>query len=117
GSRRFVTWTTSGSPLAAVANPSHLIDWQDCQFVGDGMQLCSGVTGLATGEPDGAYELGGMALIDLESGDTLNEVPMPLFSSAGHVVTRNPVAVEVDGEVLRLFAAPDDGPTDEEPHA
>lgn len=117
GSRRFVTWTTSGAPLAAVANPSHLIDWQDCQFVGDGMQLCSGVTGLATAEAGADYELGGMALIDLVKGDTLNAVPIPLFSSAGHVVTRNPVAVEVDGDVLRLFAAPDDGPSDDDPEA
>ena len=39
----------------------------------------------------------------------LHEVPFPYFSSAGHVATRNPVALEVDGPVLRLFAAPDDG--------
>ncbi len=48
---------------------------------------------------------------------TLNAVPIPLFSSAGHVVTRNPVAVEVDGDVLRLFAATDDGPSDDDPDA
>lgn len=117
GSRRLVTWTGTGSPLAAVANPSHLIDWQDCQFVGDGMQLCSGVTGLATTEDDVSYELGGMALIDLATGTTVNAVPIPLFSSAGHVATRNPVALEVDGSVLRMYAAPDDGPSDEDPDA
>lgn len=117
GSRRLITWTGSGDPLAAVANPSHLIDWQDCAFIGDGLQLCTGVTGLATVEEDVSYELRGMALIDVATGTTVHEFPVPLFSSAGHSITRNPVAVEVDGDVLRMFAAPDDGPSDEDPDA
>lgn len=117
GSRRLVSWTGSGTPLSAVANPSHLLDWQDCAFVGDGMQLCTGVTGLATTADDVSYELGGLALIDLATATTVNEIPLPMFSAAGHVITRNPVAVELDGDVLRLFAAPDDGPSDEDPAA
>ena len=36
-------------------------------------------------------------------------MPFPYFSAAGHVATRNPVALEVAGPTLRLFAAPDDG--------
>lgn len=39
----------------------------------------------------------------------MHEVPFPTFSSAGHAMTRNPVALETDGDVLRMFAAPDDG--------
>jgi hypothetical protein len=41
-------------------------------------------------------------------GRILHQVPFPVFSTAGHVVTHNPVAPEVRDGVLRLFAAPDD---------
>lgn len=36
-------------------------------------------------------------------------MPFPKFSAAGYVITRNPVALEMAGVKLRLFAAPDDG--------
>lgn len=57
----------------------------------------------------GSYELGGLALLDLHDNRILHEVPFPQSSTAGHVVTRNPVALEVAGGTLRLLAAPDDG--------
>ena len=33
---------------------------------------------------------------------------MQRYSAAGHVVTRNPVDLEVAGGKLRMYAAPDD---------
>lgn len=48
-------------------------------------------------------------LRDLRDGRIAHQVPFPQFSAAGHVVTRNPVLMEVDGGVLRMFTAPDDG--------
>jgi Family of unknown function (DUF6454) len=109
GSRTFYEWSERGRLAHAAANPSHLIDYQDCEYVARGKQLCSGITGLPTAT-GGSYELGGLALLDLADGNRiLHEIPFPRFSSAGHVVTRNPVALEVDGSMLRLLAAPDDG--------
>jgi hypothetical protein len=108
GSRTEYTWTTQGRELDARANPSHLVDYQDCAYVAVGKQLCSGVTGLP-GPGGTTYELGGLALKDLRDGRILHEVPFPYFSAAGHSATRNPVALETSGTVLRLFAAPDDG--------
>ena len=71
--------------------------------------MCGGVTGLPTAT-GGSYELGGLALLDLKDHNRiLHEIPFPAFSTAGHSVTRNPVAMEVDGQKLRLFTAPDDG--------
>jgi hypothetical protein len=35
-------------------------------------------------------------------------VPVQRYSAAGHVVTRNPVDLEVAGGKLRMYAAPDD---------
>lgn len=108
GSRQFFNWTPRGRLLGRSANPDHLIDYQDCDYAGDRHQLCSGITALptATGDP---YELGGLALTSLVDNKIKHAVPFPKFSTADHVVTRNPVALEQDGDTLRLFAAPDDG--------
>jgi len=108
GSRRLYTWTAAGHQLSRQANDDHFIDYQDCDYVGWRKQVCSGITSLP--RPDGgSYELGGIALRDLRDDHILHEIPFPRFSSAGHVVTRNPVALEVVDGKLRLLAAPDDG--------
>lgn len=107
GSRTEYTWTARGEQLDRRANPDHVLDIQDCDHAGPGRQLCSGITALPT--PDGGtYELGALQLRDLRDGRIRHQLPFPRFSAAGHVVTRNPVAVEVDGPTMRMFAAPDD---------
>jgi hypothetical protein len=35
-------------------------------------------------------------------------VPLQLWSTAGHVITRNPTDLDADGSHLTLYAAPDD---------
>ncbi len=54
------------------------------------------------------YELGGFALLDLRTRTILHEVPLQLWSTAGHVVTRNPTDLDADGNHLTMYAAPDD---------
>jgi hypothetical protein len=109
GSRTLYEWTAKGKQLAAEPNQSHLLDYQDCDYVSRSKQLCGGVTGLPTAT-GGSYELGGLALLDLNDHNRiLHEIPFPAFSAAGHSVTRNPVALEVEDKKLRLFTAPDDG--------
>ncbi|MGH3360222.1 MAG: DUF6454 family protein, partial [Nocardioidaceae bacterium] len=108
GSRRMYTWTADGRQLDRVPNRDHMLDYQDCAYVAFRKQLCTGVTALPTADGT-TYELGGLALLDLRDGSILHEVPFAHFSTAGHVLTRNPVAVESTDEGLRLFAAPDDG--------
>ena len=108
GSRRMFRWDTSGQLEDLSANRSHFIDYQDCSYVRVGKQICSGVTELPTAD-GGKYELGGLALLNLETNKILHEVPFQYFSAAGHVATRNPVALEVGGDTVRLLAAPDDG--------
>ncbi|HEY0473150.1 MAG TPA: DUF6454 family protein [Kribbella sp.] len=109
GSRTLYEWTASGKQLAAEPNQSHLLDYQDCDYISRGKQLCGGVTGLPTAS-GGSFELGGLALLDLQDHNRiLHEIPFSAFSSAGHSATRNPVALEVVGDKLRLFTAPDDG--------
>ena len=110
GSRRFFEWTTKGRELDRWLNPDHMLDYQDCEYAEAGHAICSGVTGLPA-QPGAAkgYELGGLALVSLRTGQLEHEVPVQLWSTAGHVITRNPVDLDAEGSHVTLFAAPDDG--------
>ncbi|MCW2898600.1 MAG: hypothetical protein JWO67_865 [Streptosporangiaceae bacterium] len=113
GSRRFYEWTLDGRTVTTWDNPDHFIDYQDCQYVPDGKMICGGITEFpqtpAGGGSGATYELGGIGLVDLRSHAILNEVPFQQWSSAGHVITRNPVKMAADGNRLTLWAAPDNG--------
>jgi hypothetical protein len=108
GGRTLYAWTARGRQLSRQDNQDHLLDYQDGAYVADRKQLCTGITTLPA-PSGGTYELGGIVLRDLRDNAILHQVPFPVFSSTGHVMTRNPVAFELDGDVLRMFAAPDDG--------
>jgi len=109
GSRRFYEWSISGRHRARWLNDSHFIDYQDCEYVASRKTLCSGIAGLPA-QPDAStpYELGGFALLDLRTRRILHEVPTQLWSTAGHVVTRNPTDIDAVGDHLTMYAAPDD---------
>ena len=109
GSRTLYDWTPTGRQLEATPNESHILDYQDCDYVSRGKQLCGGVTTLP-GPKGSSYDLGGLALLDLKSNRILHEIPFPAFSpTTNHNATRNPVALETTQDKLRLFTAPDDG--------
>ncbi|MDQ6752228.1 MAG: DUF6454 family protein [Actinomycetota bacterium] len=109
GSRDFYTWSPDGVELDRWQNPCGFIDYQDCQHAGDGVILCSGISALPQAGGDVEYELGGIALVDVRHHRILHETPVPLFSAAGHVVTRNPFAMSTADDGLVLWVAPDDG--------
>jgi hypothetical protein len=46
GSRTMYSWTPKGRQLTKQANNDHVFDYQDCDYVGRGKQICSGITGL-----------------------------------------------------------------------
>ncbi|NEE01097.1 DUF6454 family protein [Phytoactinopolyspora halotolerans] len=114
GSRRFYEWSLAGKQKDFWLNENHFLDYQDCEYVASRKTLCSGVTGLAAPPGiEGSYELGGFAMIDLrDEHRILHEVPLQLWSTAGHVITRNPTDLDAeptaDGARLTLYAAPDD---------
>lgn len=108
-SRRFYRWTEDGSMLLSRANPSHFVDYQDGQYLADGVALCSGIAELPVPSgQSGWYELGGLALVDVREVQVRHEWPLSLWSPAGHVLTRNPVWAEATQTGIRLYAAPDD---------
>lgn len=108
GSRRFYRWSVDGSLLAARDNPSFFVDHQDCQWLGEGRLLCSGVA--EVGLESGPGWLGGVGLLDIDDLTMTREVPMPIYSpETGRVATHNPVWVETAGDQLLMHVLPDDG--------
>jgi hypothetical protein len=108
GSRNFHTWDTEGKMVDTWENPGHFIDYQDAQLLGPGLLLCSGISLLP--QADGtSLELGGLALVKPLRRRIKWDVPISVVSGAGHVITRNPVAVTADESGLQIHAAPDDG--------
>lgn len=116
GSRRFYRWTLgeeAGGGLVpgepdAWDNPSQHLDFQEAQHDGAGRLICGGITEL----PDahgGKYELGGVAVVHFDERRIAADVPVPLFSAAGHSVFRNPFVLTREGEDVLLHVAPDDG--------
>jgi hypothetical protein len=113
GSRTFYEWTRGGRAAGTWRNPENLLDFQDCQYVPSGKMACGGITGYpqtpAAGGAAAVYELGGVALLDLHRRTIVNEFPFQRWSDAGHVMTRNPLKFAADGDVLTMWAAPDNG--------
>lgn len=97
------------SPKAAIKNPSHYTDYQDCKFLGPSrrygfrpIMLCSGITSLY------GTVIGGIALVDMESMIPLYELPLTMVSDLGTLVTKNPMDVAIVDGKMRLFFLPDE---------
>ena len=107
GSRRFYRWSVDGTLLAVRDNPSFFVDHQDCQWLGDGRVLCSGVAEVALASGPGW--LGGIGLLDAAALTMEREIPFPIYSpDTGRVATHNPVWVEAVGDQLLMHVLPDD---------
>ncbi|MGQ0734751.1 MAG: DUF6454 family protein, partial [Acidobacteriota bacterium] len=121
GSRWFYRWTldASGKVTGADAppdrlrtlNPSHYIDYQDCQYVGARRMLCTGVTELRQAPGAAPFRLGGIDLIDLADGAErpVHQVPLPRWTATGLAMTQNPSWFETTATGLRAYFLPEDG--------
>jgi hypothetical protein len=109
GSRMLYEFNEKGKVLRKSNNPSHFIDYQDCENAGKDNMICSGITELPQqGVSTSKYELGGLALLDIKTMDMVHELPITLFSQNGHVATRNPVFLENTKQGLLMYTVPDD---------
>ncbi|WP_276249214.1 DUF6454 family protein [Haladaptatus sp. YSMS36] len=117
GSRRFYRWeldesgtvTNANRPPEALAseNPEHYIDYQDAQYLGDGLMLASG---LAKYQPPNTSEfsLGGIDLVDLEAELPVHQIPVGEWTAEGMAMTRNPFYAETFRDGLRFYFLPED---------
>ncbi|KAK8216905.1 hypothetical protein M8818_001868 [Zalaria obscura] len=99
--------------IKTVRNPSYYVDYQDCKFRGHvaayqgrAVMLCSGVATIGS-TATGTFNLGGIAIVDVETMVPLDEVPITMTSELGVPVTQNPVDVAVVDGKLRLYWLPD----------
>lgn len=127
GSRNASTWNLNNvssdagsfsqagftAPELTVRNPSYYVDYQDCKFLGHSalynnrpVMLCGGVATLGSGLT--AYNLGGIAIVDVETMTPLDEVPIVLQSALGVPLTQNPIEASVEDGRLRLYFIPDE---------
>jgi hypothetical protein len=108
GSRTFYTWTAEGRLLRQEANPQQFVDYQDCHYVPARKMVCAGIASLPQPGSSSAFQLGGLALLDLSTQRLVDAVPLTTLSPAGNVLTRNPFWVEAGGGKVRLSVVPDD---------
>jgi hypothetical protein len=101
---------SSVTHIRTVANPSFYVDYQDCKFLGHpahydhrAVMMCSGVTSLTGFNLD----LGGIALVDIETMVPLHEVPILMYSDMGTAFSQNSFDVDIVNDRLRLYGAPD----------
>lgn len=117
GGRRRYRWRVDAAHAAATArsrattppsvNPFHYIEYQDCHGVGEGRMLCGGLADRPTGD-GGTSQVGGLELIAMGDGRPLWQLPFPIRSAKGRLMTQNPVFVELTEKGVRAYFIPDD---------
>ena len=118
GSRRFYRWTLGKDGRVADAdrppnklrtvNTSHYVDYQDCKYAGRRRLLCTGVAEMRQTPDAPIFRLGGIELVDLDTGRPLHQVPVLLWTAAGMDMTHNPVWIEPSAIGLRCYFMPED---------
>jgi hypothetical protein len=113
GSRRIYSWQQHeggyGSAVATMTlNPSHYIDYQDCQYLMTSKMVCSGLGSYRDGAGT-AFKLGGIDLIDLDSMQPIFQLPVTNTAASGALLTQNPFFAEFsDNDGLIFYFLPDD---------
>lgn len=107
GSREWIRFDAQGVEVDRRTNPSHFVDVQDLQVLDEHTVFASGIGWLVV--PGGLAQLGGIALLDVDSLQLTLEIPVHAHTPTGRTITYNPVAVEADGDSVRLTVVPDDG--------
>jgi hypothetical protein len=120
GSRRLYTWQLDDDLSVTDAdedpeslrtlNKQHYIDYQDCQYVGNDLMLCSGLTNYRMDPQSPTFPLGGLELVDLATDTPIYQVPVTLFTEGERrrVMTQNPFFVETTESGLRVYFMPED---------
>ena len=118
GSRRFYRWRLDGTLRVTNAdarpealrtlNASHYVDYQDCQYAGRRSMLCGGLSELRAAPDVAPFRLGGLDLVDLSDGRPRHQLPVPLATPGGVIMTRNPVWAEPTASGLRVYFLPED---------
>ena len=118
GSRRYYVWPLNDALEAEnldtppqelqTPNPSHYIDYQDCQYIPSGYAICSGLADFYHSPTNSRFVLGGLDLIDLLSSHAVHQIPLSLWTEHGIPLTQNPIALDIRKNSIRMYAMPED---------
>lgn len=117
GSRKFYQWnvfqkdnTTRLQLLSeqGATNPHYYVDYQDCQFIGNGLMLCSGLKTYKNSVNNTSFRLGGIEVIDMQNYASRLSLPVNEWSVQGAIMTNNPCFAELVNDKLRFYFVPDD---------
>ncbi len=87
-------------------NPHHFIRYQDCQYIGDDIMLCSGLRGYTSGGT--RFKLGGLQAIRLSDYSSLWETPVPVWVGNHTPLNNNPFFAETTQHGALLYFIPED---------
>lgn len=120
GSRRFYRFgldlSQTRSPDALVppeqlrrTNHAFYIDYQDNQYLGNNEMLYTGLNNYRVSPTSPQIALGGLEIVNLETGLPVHQVPVKLWSPAsGRAMTNNPSWFELTATGVRGYFVPDD---------
>lgn len=107
GSRDLIRVDADGAVVERRANSSHFVDFQDSQVLDADTIVCTGVADILT--PVGLTQIGGIALLDVDTLALTSEVPVTTYSPTGRVITYNSVCFLATDEEAHMVTVPDDG--------
>lgn len=120
GSRRFYRFALNDAQttsLDAAVPPADLrkinhefyIDYQDNQYLGNNEMLLTGLNEYRIRSTDPAFALGGLEIVNLETGYAIHQIPIKLWSPVtGRAMTNNPTWFELTETGVRGYFIPDD---------
>lgn len=96
GSRRWYRLDTDGRMLDQRTTPTRWVDLQDIVRI-DGRQVAAtGVGDVDT--PDGAVQLGGLVVIDVDAMAIVHDTPIAAWMPSGRTVTYNGAHLDTEGD-------------------
>lgn len=95
----FYEWKPEGGLIRKVLNEVHEYSYQDCKYLEGPAMLCSGTRANANG---------GIAVVDLLDFDLIQDIQFVPRTRKKILMTRNPMAIELTGGVLRYYFLPED---------
>lgn len=117
GSREFYQWKVIQKDNATrlqslseqgTTNPHCYIDYQDCNFIGNGLMLCSGLKTYKSPDNNSSLRLGGIEVIDMHNYASRLSLPVNEWSERGAIMTNNPCFADLVNGKLRFYFVPDD---------
>jgi len=119
GSRRFYRFTLDASKMTSPelatapadlrkANRAFYIDYQDNQSLGNNEMLYTGLTSFAATPNSNAFALGGLEIVNLETGLPVHQVPVKLWAPSRRPMTTNATWFESTADGIRAYFVPDD---------